>query len=366
MKLKIEYIARWNPAASSGVVNKIRDAVLALNEVGFDAVSNIVEYDGLKGHFFFMKAVFESNASILILRSTSYSMILVFWAMLWQRMMGKKVVVDVPTPFSAVIREIEVCNASVGQKLVLKALVYLNFPWALMIANRIAHYAEESKWFSMGIKGKILMTGNGVDVRKFSIVNGVNGKCFNKLRIIGVAAVEDWHGFDMVISGIQNYTNAKNRLCGDIVDIHFDIVGDGGAIPRLREMVKVFGLEEKITFHGPRYGAKLDALCESADVAVSSLGIHRKGLRSASSLKTREYMSRGIPFIQSGIDYDMPSMCEYIYQKPADETALDIEDVVLWWQAIAPKCVDVSILMRKYAEDNLDYRAKVGKLVAGL
>ncbi len=53
-----------------------------------------------------------------------------------------------------------------------------------------------------------------------------------------------------------------------------------------------------------------------ADVAISTLGLYRKGMQEASPLKTREYLGRGLPTIIGYRDTDFPGGAPFLLQLP--------------------------------------------------
>jgi hypothetical protein len=146
----------------------------------------------------------------------------------------------------------------------------------------------------------------------------------NVLRLIGVAEIHFWHGFDRVLTGLaQYYRKPYTRK------ILFEIVGDG--VPEemvgLKKIVATNHLEEYVTFHGVKSGNELDRLFEESHIGIGSLGRHRSCITHIKPLKNREYAARGIPFIYSEIDDDFENM-PYIMKAPADETPLDMEKII--------------------------------------
>ncbi|MBN1552555.1 glycosyltransferase family 4 protein [bacterium] len=192
---------------------------------------------------------------------------------------------------------------------------------------------------------------NGIEVtsvplRTPPVFNGQN------IEIICVAQVAKWHGLDRLILGIANSGNKK---------VFLHIVGDGPAIQSLQELVKQKALEEQVIFHGFKTGKDLDEFFDKCHIAVGSLGIHRLGLTESSVLKVREYCARGIPFIYSPIDADFPDSFPYRLKVPADESPINIEEVL----EFAGKILDDKKhpeKMREFATQNLDWTVKMKRL----
>lgn len=191
--------------------------------------------------------------------------------------------------------------------------------------------------------------GNGLDVNNFP-VRYQNNLSDNNLDLLCVANVSHWHGLDRVIKGLATY---KGRI---VVRLH--IVGEGKKIESLKELVIHHGVNHLVIFHGYLVGKKLDGMFDQCHVAVGSLGIHRLGIMQASVLKVREYIARGIPVIYSGIDKDFPNDYPYILRIKADESSIDIDEVIDFAKRVYSDPLH-PIKMRDYALKALDWSIKL-------
>ena len=84
------------------------------------------------------------------------------------------------------------------------------------------------------------------------------------LNLIGVAEVHYWHGFDRMIAGLGEYyrQGGQRQVCFHIVgDVHptFMTQGDRFA-PAYQTMIEQYGLQQRVVFHGQRFGSELDAV----------------------------------------------------------------------------------------------------------
>ena len=193
---------------------------------------------------------------------------------------------------------------------------------------------------------------NGFDVHSVRVRNPP--PCdHGDLHILFVGNVSRWHGLDRIIRGIADYRGT--------VGLHLHIVGNGDELSNLQEMKRVVAPEANIYFHDIYVGQQLDAVFDECQIAIGSLGVHRNGMRQASSLKVREYCSRGIPFVLSNLDPDFPETFEYCLKVESDDTPLDMEEVVSFARKI---CNDPEHprIMRSYAERNLDWSVKVKEI----
>jgi glycosyltransferase involved in cell wall biosynthesis len=173
----------------------------------------------------------------------------------------------------------------------------------------------------------------------------------DEFHIVGLANVSRWHGYDRIIEGLKEYSGP--------VRVYFHIVGDGEEIPNLKLLTSKHGLEKQVIFHGARRGQELDAIMNDYHLAAGALGIHRKKIREAATLKSREYCARGIPFIEDSIDSDFKDF-PFRHQMEGDESPIDINTLIEFFNECAR--TDYPRLMREYAEKNLTWDKKMKQL----
>ena len=172
--------------------------------------------------------------------------------------------------------------------------------------------------------------------------------------MIAVANLADWHGLDRIVRGLSSYVGQEQAT-----PVRLDIVGDGPAEPSLRSLTEELGLENFVRFHGVRRGAELDTLFSNADLALSSLGMHRLDLRRSSSLKAREYCARGIPFVLASEDPDFSERVQFIHRVPADDSPVDVAALVEFMSRLQNGDSEYAKEMRDYAEQRLTWKAKL-------
>lgn len=170
------------------------------------------------------------------------------------------------------------------------------------------------------------------------------------LHLLFVGNVSRWHGLDRIIRGTAGYRGS--------ISVHVHIVGNGDELQNLQDLKRAVAQDADIHFHDIYIDKQLDAVFDECHIAIGSLGLHRNGMSQATSLKVREYCSRGIPFILSNQDPDFPETFEYCLQVEPTETPIDMEKVVSF---AIKMCNDPDHpqIMRKYAEENLDWNVKV-------
>ncbi len=147
----------------------------------------------------------------------------------------------------------------------------------------------------------------------------------NVINMVAVASVEFYYGYDRLLQGISDYYKSENYD----TDVHFHLAGNGNEIPNLKAMCKKLNIESHVTFYGYIKGKELDDLYEIADVGIDGFGGHRKDDFYFGTLKSREYMAKGIPFVT---EYPLPDnispIYRYILKVPADESAIDVKAII--------------------------------------
>lgn len=211
--------------------------------------------------------------------------------------------------------------------------------------------------------------------KTINISNGVNPDFIepkkefgnsNDIHLIGVALIAPVHAFDRVIESLkQYYLKVQTRK------VYFHIVGDGDAKQYLIQLVRKYQLEEYVLFHGVQYGDSLDALYNLADIGVGVLGIHRRYKnQKVSSLKTKEYSAKGIPFISSEIDDAFEKHeCDFKYMLDQDDTAFDVNDMINWYDRIVEAYgskQQLSNHIRNYAYNYLTWKEQISKIITNI
>jgi len=197
---------------------------------------------------------------------------------------------------------------------------------------------------------------NGIDCSSISIKK--SRKCDDNIHFISVANISFWHGYDRIIRGMYEYYQGNPSRT-----VYYHCVGEGEALPALKQLTNDLGMNRYVVFHGVKSGEELDKIFDKSDIALGSLGFHRIGLKSGSPLKGREYCARGIPFVISYNDQDFSESFPYILKITSDESPVDINEIVEWYEELTHSHPDYSIEMRKYAEEHLSWDAKMRPVI---
>jgi len=173
------------------------------------------------------------------------------------------------------------------------------------------------------------------------------------IHILFVGNVSRWHGLDRMLRGIADYHGPFH--------IHFHIVGDGDEVENLKQIHNSMTTTADIHFHGFLRGPDLDKMFDRCHIAIGSLGLHRNRMKQASSLKVREYCSRGIPFILSNKDPDFSDNFDYCLQVDPADTPVRVEEIISFTHKVYENTHHPKI-MRRYAEEHVDWHVKMIKL----
>jgi glycosyltransferase involved in cell wall biosynthesis len=177
---------------------------------------------------------------------------------------------------------------------------------------------------------RTIRISNGIDFESVKVKKSVNNTS-KELNLIGVAEIHTWHGFDRVVKGLANYYSKPQKYI-----VKFHVVGyffskEGEA--KFRKIITDNHMERYVILYGKKHGGDLDTIFDYCDFGIGSLGRHRVGIDRIKTLKNREYAARGIPFIYSETDSDFDNR-PYILKAPADETPIDINQVIAFYRTV--------------------------------
>lgn len=194
----------------------------------------------------------------------------------------------------------------------------------------------------------VIVIPNGINVKNYNIKK-INSFSF-PLKIIflkGTSNNAPWNGIDRLINSIDDLENSHEKIkliiCGHLIK---------GEIPE-RGYIEIVGYKNKL---------EIDQLLQEVHIGVSTLSLFKKELKEASTLKTREYIARGLPFFYAYTDPDLNEESkEFALEFPNDDSLIDMEKVIEFAKkALEDK--DLPQKMRKYAEEHLDYEVKMKQL----
>lgn len=195
---------------------------------------------------------------------------------------------------------------------------------------------------------------NGVNLEENKLIDKQKS---NVLRLIVVANISEWHGIDRLIEGIRIYKENGGKR-----EILFKIIGKTDLSEKYKELVQQYKLSNIIKFLGTLDGKRLDNEFKTSDVAISSLGLHRMKIESGSTLKTKEYCARGIPFILSYNEKEIKEDCKFVLRFPPNDMPIDVNKIFDFYDSIKDD-VDLPNEMRKFACKNYSWDKQMYKII---
>lgn len=184
---------------------------------------------------------------------------------------------------------------------------------------------------------RTLYVPNGVDYNSVGETNYTQTNV-NEIHLIAVSTMQFWHGYDRLIRGMADFYKMESEY-----QVILHLVGNGDAFKDYKKLVQENRLEKYVIFEGPQEGRALDIIYEKSFIGVASLGIHRiDPSLKVSTLKIKEYVSRGLPVITAGYtDMYNNKTKRYILKLQSDDSNIDIDKIVQFYLSLFPqsKCI---------------------------
>ncbi|MCI6377681.1 MAG: glycosyltransferase [Clostridiales bacterium] len=187
---------------------------------------------------------------------------------------------------------------------------------------------------------------NGVDVDGLPM-HAPRGE--RDIGLLALASMSNWQGYDRLIEALARYHGKET------VTVHM-VGGEGdGSLAQWKRLVREKGLEDRVLFYGELHGGALDGVAAQCDVGVGGLGLYRKKQYVSMTLKLREYMARGLPFVYAVEDPSIPKEPRFCLKLANDDTPLDLEPIVAF--AMRAKAdAQAPALMRAYARERMSWQ----------
>lgn len=171
------------------------------------------------------------------------------------------------------------------------------------------------------------------------------------LDLCAVAAFAPWHGYDRLLMGIKEYYQEGGKR-----DICLHLVGDGPVLAQLRNLAEDPLLRGRVRFYGHLHGHELSRLYNQADFGVCSLGMSRKGFSYTSELKSREYLTCGLPLITAcRIDVLEGQAFPWRVDFANDESPCSMAPILALFDRLLPTLKDRQDASQQIREFALDY-----------
>jgi len=184
--------------------------------------------------------------------------------------------------------------------------------------DRIVTFSEDETIFDI----PCINTRNGIMVDEVKPV-GKKEKTDDTIRLIAVAQFQPSHGYERIIDSLYRYYEGGNKRR---VELH--MVGYGSEKKLYEELVRKYRLEQYVTFYGTKSGKDLDECYENMDAGLGCFGLYKKNLDFVSSLKSVEYLSKGLPVINGYKERIMHDAPQYFKLFKNDASLIDMQEIV--------------------------------------
>lgn len=243
-----------------------------------------------------------------------------------------------------------------------------NIPF--FIKDKICFYHLKKYVDKLVIMGKY-KTYLGIEC--INIYNGIDTSCVKvrKSKIVdsktinlgAVASIQPCHGYDLMINGLYEYYLKKKRT----TKVVFHIVGGGPELTKLKDLVNQYKLNKFVYFYGFKFDNDLDNLYNLFDIGICEMAPWRRGFEFSSSLKSREYLAKGLPIITSSkIDIFDKKTNKFQLVLPENKEYVDIESCIKYYHDLYVDGDDnrsVIDEIRCYAEQTIDMKITILPIV---
>jgi hypothetical protein len=173
----------------------------------------------------------------------------------------------------------------------------------ISVTNELAQHRDFSRF---RISTNVI--GNGYAFPAERAQHEIGIQCGRHKAVFVGSPQMPWHGVDKVA-----------RLARMLPEFDFHIVGPS------REELPVPDRElPNLIWHGELPVAEADKLMALSHVGISTLALHRNGMKEACPLKSRQYLSHGLPTIVGYKDPDLHGLGEWILELPNEENSVEM------------------------------------------
>ncbi len=337
--MKILYICQLDKEKSPGIYNKIKSKVIHLeNYVKLDllCVSTVDSLDEEGVRFYKMKNSYINTIGIIMDElASAYDIVLMRYPIVSKALL--KIVEKYPRKIFFEHNTLELNELKFNiTSLTLQDYLYLIIKDTKRLFKEfLLPYYYEKKYgprvlslalggvcvsnsvkrheLSRNKKYNVLVQGNGVEVDEIPLID--SPLRYDNIELLFVSgSANKWHGVDRLIQGIKNYKGNKQITLHLVGRLHHSIINQLKKIP----------LPHTYLEHGVVDRQGIATISSTCNIGVASLGLHRLGMEEGSTLKVREYMAMGLPFLSGYTDIDIPKNYPYVLNYPADNTYIDL------------------------------------------
>lgn len=214
--------------------------------------------------------------------------------------------------------------------------------------QRIVTNSDDEKIFGI----ETIRIKNGIDVNRLP-VRKVNIEK-DKIRLLSVSCFQPSHGYERVLVGLHKYIENGGKR-----KIEIQFIGNGEELQVYKKLVERYGLKDSVLFIEPKEGEELNEVFNNVDIGLEVFGLYKRDIKYSSSLKSREYLARGLPFVGGNeIDLFQNTSFDYCVLFPNDNSPIDMNQIIDFYDKIyanKENAVAVTKRIRAFAEENASW-----------
>lgn len=314
-----------------------------------------------------LKGIINNYDIVYIRYDIRFILLSILWFYLFK---NKYVILEIPTPISAVRHEIKLLKVSVIKKILHIYIKPFLLFFALCSSNLIIEYADDNSKVIRIFKDKILLMQNGInDVDMYKLPENyfsntqimIDRFVKNKeLHILFVANLQESHGLERLIFGLGDYYKNQNTEYKVNLSI---IAPENILLSYIKGLVSSLDISKYVTFLGKQEIYDLHKYYINHNVGLGSIATFKVGLLNASPLKIKEYAFFGLPSIIDYYDYDLSDK-EYILQVTSDNSYVDIKSLIDFYSILINKYgYDMPNIIHEYALKYLTWNSKIAPVI---
>lgn len=216
------------------------------------------------------------------------------------------------------------------------------FPITLLLTDYVLVIAYDQKILLKYVK-KI---ENGVTDFKIFKNNLNSSKTIKLISVINFNETNNRHGLDRLLKGLSEYDQSFRP-------VELLLVGDVSKSNLKEEIIN--GVNKGyLKILGNLNNADLQKYYMLADVGIGNLGFHRISVNYSSSLKEREFLEYGLPYISSSKDHMIRENCNFRLKVSNNDELVKISTVINFYDKFINQ-KNQYIELKKYTKKHLNW-----------
>lgn len=159
--------------------------------------------------------------------------------------------------------------------------------------------------------------GNGIDIETVPVVDVDLSSIEEEINLLLVCgSPAPWTGADRLLRSFPSFDRPKIKL---------HMVGRFS--PEVHRLSKRVSSNVEVKFHGGLTRDEIKDVASRCQLGVGSLGLHRLGMISGSTLKVGEFAAMGLPILAGYDETNFPRDYPYMLRAPSDESLLSYSEI---------------------------------------